>query len=408
MAVGRRSFIRGAAGGAALAATGVATAQEEPDYGGWFSNVGNYDGTTVDRRGEDSIEIAVGAEGNGGNFAFDPPAVIVNPGTEILWHWTGQGSTHNVVSDGDGPLDSGDAVQAEGTTYSYTFEETGIFKYLCEPHASLGMKGAVVVREGEPAGGEGSDGGTPQGPPANPDYEDFFSNVDNFDGTTVDWTDRDSVEIAVGAEGNGGNFAFDPPAVRVTPGTEVTWRWTGQGSTHNVVSTSGGPLDSGDAVQEAGTTYSYTFEEMGVYTYYCEPHESLGMKGAVVVGGPLGGEGAGQDGATQPTITAPGWISSSAVLLAFLSPLLFAVVMKRRYTEQPPVEAFERAEGRTTSDGPAPVEEAAETEPAIEVGHDDYDPWGTAALVAFYFVLIALLWVFMYFVEFLGRVTVMG
>ncbi|MFC6976922.1 cytochrome oxidase [Halomicroarcula sp. GCM10025709] len=42
------------------------------------------------------------------------------------------------------------------------------------------------------------------------------------------------------------------------------------------------------------------------------------------------------------------------------------------------------------------------------MGHDEYDPWGTAALVAFYFVLIALLWVFMYFVEFLGRVSVIG
>ncbi|MFC7027822.1 hypothetical protein ACFQH8_10680 [Halomicroarcula sp. GCM10025710] len=58
--------------------------------------------------------------------------------------------------------------------------------------------------------------------------------------------------------------------------------------------------------------------------------------------------------------------------------------------------------------GPVPVEEAAETEPAVELAHDEYDPKGTAALVAFYFVLIALLWVFMYFVEFLGRVSVIG
>ena len=402
MAVRRREFVRGAAGVAALAATGTATAQEAPDYGDWFSNVGNYDGTTVDRRGEDSIEIAVGAQGNGGGFAFDPPAVMVNPGTEVVWRWTGDGGTHNVVSEGDGPLDSGDAVDEAGKEYTYTFEETGTFKYYCVPHESLGMKGAVVVREGEPSDGGDGGTGTPQGPPANPDYGDWFSNVGNFDGTTVDRTDQDAVEIAVGAQGNGGGFAFDPPAVRVTPGTEVTWRWTGDGGAHNVVSNGDGPLDSGETVDQEGAEYTYTFEEMGVYEYYCVPHEAVGMKGAVVVGGPLGG---GDDGgqADAPDITVPGWPASASVLLAFLAPLLYAVVSRRRQQTPPGVDESERVEGE-----PAPVTEADETEPAVEVGHDEYDPWGTAALVAFYFVLIALLWVFMYFVEFLGRVSVIG
>ncbi len=38
-----------------------------------------------------------------------------------------------------------------------------------------------------------------------------------------------------------------------------------------------------------------------------------------------------------------------------------------------------------------------------EIGHDEYDPIGTLGLIAIYFVIIALLWIFMYFVEFLGR-----
>ena len=404
MAVRRRDFVRGAAGVAALAATGSATAQEGPDYGGWFSNVGNFDGTTVDRRGEDSIEITVGAEGNGGAFAFGPPAVMVNPGTEVVWRWNGKGGVHNVISEGDGPLDSGDPVDAAGTEYAHTFEETGTFKYYCVPHESLGMKGAVVVREGQSGGGESGGDSTPQGPPANPDYGDWFGNVGNFDGTTVDRTDQDAVEITVGSQGNGGAFAFDPPAVRVTPGTEVTWRWTGKGGVHNVVSEGDGPLDSGDPVEAEGTEYTHTFEEMGVYNYYCVPHESLGMKGSVVVGGPLGDGGDGGDGgqAAEPDITVPGWPASSSVLLAFFTPLLVAVALKRRYHATPETAA-------AVADGePAPVTAAETTEPAVEVGHDEYDPWGTAALVAFYFVLIALLWVFMYFVEFLGRVSVIG
>ncbi|MBV0903404.1 halocyanin domain-containing protein [Haloarcula salina] len=405
MALNRRQFVGAAAGAAALGAAGTASAQEEPDYGGWFDDVSNFDGT-VDKRGQDTVEITVGAQGNNGNFAFGPAAVMVNPGTEVVWRWNGKGGGHNVVSDGDGPLDSGSAVAEAGTTYSHTFDSEGIYKYVCVPHETLGMKGAVVVRPGGGSGGSGGSGGTPEGPPANPDYGGWFEGVSNFDGTTVDRTDQDTVEITVGAQGNNGNFAFDPPAVRVTPGTEVVWRWNGKGGGHNVVSDGDGPLDSGSAVAEAGTTYSHTFEEMGIYNYVCVPHESLGMKGAVVVGGPLGGSGGGSGGGRGADIelSGPQWLLSGSVLLAFFSPLLFAAAMRRRYSEQPPATS----DDLTLATGPAPVEEAAETEPAVEIGHDEYDPKGTAALVAFYFVLIALLWVFMYFVEFLGRVTVIG
>lgn len=38
-----------------------------------------------------------------------------------------------------------------------------------------------------------------------------------------------------------------------------------------------------------------------------------------------------------------------------------------------------------------------------EIGHDEYNPVGTLALILIYFAIITLLWVFMYFVEFLGR-----
>ncbi|MBV0902994.1 halocyanin [Halomicroarcula salina] len=43
------------------------------------------------------------------------------------------------------------------------------------------------------------------------------------------------------------------------------------------------------------------------------------------------------------------------------------------------------------------------------VDHDAFDPTGTATLLAGYFAVIALLWLFMYFVEFLGNgPTVVG
>jgi len=44
-----------------------------------------------------------------------------------------------------------------------------------------------------------------------------------------------------------------------------------------------------------------------------------------------------------------------------------------------------------------------------EIGHDEFDPKGTLALIAIYFVIISALWVFMYFVEFLGNdLTIVG
>ncbi|TYT63942.1 hypothetical protein [Natrialba swarupiae] len=44
-----------------------------------------------------------------------------------------------------------------------------------------------------------------------------------------------------------------------------------------------------------------------------------------------------------------------------------------------------------------------------EIGHDEFDPVGTLALIGLYFLILIGLWFFMYFVEFLGNdPTVVG
>ena len=118
------------------------------DYDGWFAETENFDGTTLDARGQDSLTVAVGAEGNGGQFAFDPPAVWVDPGTTVTWEWTGEGGDHNVVAS-DGSFRSGDPTGSG--TYEYTFDAAGTATYFCDPHRGLGMRGAVVV--GQPGDG---------------------------------------------------------------------------------------------------------------------------------------------------------------------------------------------------------------------------------------------------------------
>jgi halocyanin-like protein len=68
----------------------------------------------------------------------------------------------------------------------------------------------------------------------------------------------------------------------VSSGTTVTWEWTGEGGAHNVVHEDG-DFDSGSAVDSDSETYEYTFDSTGTYEYYCSPHETVGMKGVVVV-----------------------------------------------------------------------------------------------------------------------------
>jgi len=149
----RRSVLRGvaAASAAGVAASAPAAAQSgRIDYGGWFEGVGNFDGT-VDKRGQDEVTVAVGASGNGGPYAFDPPAVHVDPGTTVVWEWTGDGR-HDVATD---DAYASDLVGEEGATFSHTVESEGIQRYYCTPHQQMGMKGALVV--GDPSAG-GSDG----------------------------------------------------------------------------------------------------------------------------------------------------------------------------------------------------------------------------------------------------------
>jgi len=169
----RREFVRTAGGvagaSAAASATGSAVAQETteggdgggpPDYGDWLSSVSNFDGETVDATGQDSATVEVGVQANGGAYGFGPAAIHVDNGATVQFEWTGEGGAHNVVSDGDGPLDSGDTVDTSGVEYEHTFEEDGIYPYYCVPHESLNMKGAIVVGTDYPtADSGGGDGG---------------------------------------------------------------------------------------------------------------------------------------------------------------------------------------------------------------------------------------------------------
>ena len=108
----------------------------------YLADTGNYDGV-VDETGTSAVTVTVGTEANGGNFGFGPAAVRVSPGTTVVWEWNGLGSSHNVV-DEDGSFESKLSTE-EGYTFSQTFEESGVVRYYCTPHQTMGMKGVVIV-----------------------------------------------------------------------------------------------------------------------------------------------------------------------------------------------------------------------------------------------------------------------
>lgn len=110
----------------------------------------NYDGTFLDARNRETVRVDVGAEPEG--RAFDPVAVVVSPGTLIVWEWIGDGGAHSVVADpaaqigeSDYGFDSGDPVSGGDVTFDRELPSVGNCMYHCGRHLESGMKGVVAV-----------------------------------------------------------------------------------------------------------------------------------------------------------------------------------------------------------------------------------------------------------------------
>lgn len=136
---------------------------------------------------------------------------------------------------------------------------------------ALAASGSASAAESGGGGGGG----------AVPDWGGYLDGANNYSsGSVADQRGNDEVTVQVGA---GDGLAFGPPALWIDTGTTVIFEWTGAGGGHNVVGVDN-DLDSGSPVGEEGTTYEFTFEEGGIYQYFCNPHQSSGMLGAIAVG----------------------------------------------------------------------------------------------------------------------------
>lgn len=126
-----------------------------------------YEGTLRDRRGRDEVRVAVGADGNGGPFAYRPSALGVSPGTTVRWVWVDDHEGHSVVADPDRQLEesdyefgSGGPVNEEGHEFMRELGREGVALYPCEGTAGTHWS---TGRPGDPAGASGGGSGRPAG-----------------------------------------------------------------------------------------------------------------------------------------------------------------------------------------------------------------------------------------------------
>ena len=73
------------------------------------------------------------------------------------------------------------------------------------------------------------------------------------------------------------NFAFNPANLSVKKGAVVTWA-NKDIAPHTVTGVNGGPASE---ILPSGASYSYTFNDVGAFIYYCSLHP--GMRGTVTV-----------------------------------------------------------------------------------------------------------------------------
>jgi halocyanin-like protein len=137
-----------------------------------------------------------------------------------------------------------------------------------------GSGGNTGATDGSDGGGENAGTGNSSGSSS---VNDWLAETDNYDGSVTDMIDKTAVTVKAGPESN--EYVFAPAAIRINSGTTITWEWIGSGR-HNVVATDG-QFKSGEPEKKA--TYKHTFETTETALYYCTPHKSMGMKGAVIV-----------------------------------------------------------------------------------------------------------------------------
>lgn len=138
------------------------------------------------------------------------------------------------------------------------------------------------------------------------DEEDQEDHDDDHENSHSDELDSPVAHADVEMVTEDDEHHFEPHAVRIEKGGTVTWTlisgahsataYHSDNDRPDRVPTGTNAWDS-DVLSEEGATFEHTFDEEGVYDYFCRPHESVPMIGTVLVGQP--------DPENQPGLASP-------------------------------------------------------------------------------------------------------
>jgi len=84
------------------------------------------------------------------NLRFNPSTITLNEGDSVRFVWGSQALPHNAVEQNE-VFDSGEPARNLEYEYFFDYESAGVYDYVCEPHASVGMKGEITVQDVEQA-----------------------------------------------------------------------------------------------------------------------------------------------------------------------------------------------------------------------------------------------------------------
>ena len=91
---------------------------------------------------------------------------------------------------------------------------------------------------------------------------------------------NDSVEHVITVDGT--NLRFYPSSLTINEGDTVRFMWGEEILPHNSVEENG-LFDSGEPEREVNYSYTFGYDQEGVYDFFCEPHEAVGMEGTITV-----------------------------------------------------------------------------------------------------------------------------
>lgn len=107
----------------------------------------------------------------------------------------------------------------------------------------------------------------------------------------------DTLDIEMRGSAQGAAVWFDPVGLVIAPGQIIRWVNADRGNSHTAtayhpvnddrarrIPAGAEPWDSGYLLP--GETFSITLGKVGIYDYFCIPHEMAGMVGRIIVGQP--------------------------------------------------------------------------------------------------------------------------